>query len=341
MTDQIDQTTNTDADDVDTETSGRNHRRMFITGAGLAGAAALVGSKSASAADNDPVLAGNDVTATSRTGVINEGTNDGVPGTPDNEALYGEITEADNGSHAILGVTLGTGHSIAGDTPADAAGPDGVGTNSVAATWGRHNGIGAGIGGISVAGYGGEFIGGKSHIRLIQTDEAPAGPPTEGDHLLGEVYADGVGDLWYNTADGDNWVPLTRGGSVLFPNPARALDTRADKPNPPNANKTKFAAGETREIDLTLFTDFPATASAALINLTVVNAEGRGFATLFNGGTADADRPDTSNINWETNAGGSDVIANAATVRPDARGVIKVYTSMPTNVIIDVQGYIV
>ena len=221
--------------------------------------------------------------------------------------------------------------------PPTQPGPDGAGPNTTAATWGRHGGIGAGIGGVSAEGYGGEFIGGKSHVRLIQTADAAAGAPAGDDHLLGELYADGVGDLWYNTADGSNWVPLTKGGNVLFVDPQRASDTR-DGSTPPNTDKTKYAAGETREVDLTLIDGFPPTATAALINLTVVNTEGeRGFATVFNGDTADADRPNTSNINWSDS---TEVIANSATVRANAEGIVKIYVSEATDVIVDVQGYI-
>lgn len=499
MTDQINQITDTDSDveEIDTATLGRNKRRMFIAGAGLAGAAAIVG-KSGTASANGPgqsVLLGNEGpdtgvgagtgnesvtttevynTGTSATrdnnalkGSINDAGNNshailgttigdghaiagvvGSPGTPPAEPVaatwglqYGEaaaiegdnratgvdiagdangvrgivldgsngshavigvtagaghsvagdtpsdaagpggtgrnstaatwgrhagvgagvggvnindegvdiagpargvegvVTAANNGSHAVFGATSGGGHSIAGDTPADAAGPGGVGPNTTAATWGRHGGVGAGIGGVSAEGYGGEFIGGRSHIRLIQDDTAPAGPPTTGDHLLGELYADGAGDLFYNTADGDNWVPLTQGGAggtVLFDDPSRASDTRAGS-TPPNTDKTKYAAGTTRVVDLTL-AGFPAGATAALINLTVVNVEGvRGFATVFNGDTDDSDRPNTSNINWTDSTG---VIANSATVRPNADGEIKIYTSQATDVIVDIQGYI-
>jgi hypothetical protein len=117
--------------------------------------------------------------------------------------VEGVVNAPANGSHAVFGATNGAGHSIAGDTPADAKGVNGVGPNTTAATWGRHGGVGAGIGGVSAMGYGGEFIGGKSHLRLIQTqDAAKSGPPGGDGHLLGELYADGAGNLWFNQADG-------------------------------------------------------------------------------------------------------------------------------------------
>lgn len=230
MTDPIDQAT--DVDDIDSETPGRDRRRLFIAGAGLAGAAAIVGkSGTASATDDDEVLVGNPNNETDDGATVITNTNNtaSTPGTPGQEAIVGTLTGAANGSHAIKGVTAGLGHSVAGDTPAgdntvaatwgrhggdgagvgvnsatdidiagpargveglildptngshavfgkttggghsvagdtsaDAAGPEGVGTNTTAATWGRHGGIGAGIGGISANGCGGEFKGGKA-----------------------------------------------------------------------------------------------------------------------------------------------------------------------------------
>jgi hypothetical protein len=255
--------------------------------------------------------------------------------------VKGIVEKADNGSHAVLGITNGGGHSIAGDTPADAKGPGGVGPNTTAATWGRHGGAGAGIGGINTGnGYGGEFIGGKSHVRLIQSEDAnDSGPPSGAGHLLGELYADGAGNLWYNTANGNNWVSINRptGSTVLFSDGQRAFDSRSDKA--PASAKGRIAANETVEIDLTEFTDFQPGYQGALLNITVEQPSPgiSGFATVFNGDTADRDRPDTSSINWGRN---TDVVANAATVRTGASGTIKVFARQDTHLIIDVVGYL-
>lgn len=408
MTDQLhDETT-----DEATESTGINRRRMFIAGAGLAGAAALAKTGSAEAADPNDVTLDEVKAATTRTGVTNGGSNDGVPGTEGNEALYGDITEADNGSHAVrgitagtghaiagetnntantvgatwgrhrgpgpgvdgvnvstediklagtgngvrgtvtspsngshavLGVTAGAGHSVAGDTPADAVGADedgnsGTGVNTVAATWGRHQGIGAGIGGISIGGYGGEFVGGKASVRLIPSTDVESGPPADDVHLVGELFVDGEGDLYYNTADGANFTKLNgQGGVVMLDDAQRAFDSRTDYPVPANSNKGTFAANETRVIDLGEFTDVPASATGAIINLTVDRATDAGYATVFNGATADADRPNASSINWLPD---TYTIANGIIVTVSTDNEVKVFATDPTEVIIDVVGYV-
>lgn len=257
-----------------------------------------------------------------------------VPLAGTGNGVLGLITMPTNGSHAIKGVTKGAGHSIAGDTPADAQ--DGAGgPNTTAATWGRHGGVGAGIGGVSAAGYGGEFVGGKAHLRLIQSSTAPAGPPTGAGHLLGELYVDGAGDLYLNRADGLNFNRLTN-QTTLFTDPQRAFDSRSGTA-PANTNKGRFAKGETRLIDLTLFTDLPVGARGALINLTVNEPTLSGFLTVFNGSTADTARPNASSINWGV---GTQVIANGLTIGVSATGTVKVYAFDATDVIIDVMGYL-
>lgn len=313
------------------ERSGLDRRRMFVAGAGLAGAAVLANAGTARADDPNDVTLDTVKDATTRTGVNNTGTNDGTPGTAGNEALYGEIRQSDNGSHAVLGVTNGTGHSVAGDTPAGTA-------NDAAAAWGRHGGAGAGVGGESADGYGGEFVGGKSSVRLIPSDGVAEGAPTDDMHLVGELYVDGVGDLYYNTADGANFTKLNgQGGVVMFPDPQRAFDSREEFPDPANSNKGRFAAGETRVIDLTEFTDLPTSATGAIINLTIDVVTAHGFATVFNGDTDDADRPNASTINWGPE---SWTIANGIIVSVSSTSTVKVYALVECEAIIDVVGYV-
>ena len=307
---------------------------MFIAGAGLAGAAALAKAGTASAVDDEPVLVGNPDNETDDGATVVTNTNNTAtsPGTAGQEAILGVLTGADNGSHAVKGVTSGRGHSVAGDTPA--------GTNTVAATWGRHGGAGAGIGGVSADGYGGEFIGGKSHVRLIIPDGGlPAGPPAGDGHLVGELYADGAGGLWYNTADGDNFVQLTRqgGGTVLLNDPQRAYDSREEFPVPANTNKGVHTAEETRRIDLTEFTDLPAGAQGAVINVVAVGTVGQGFLTVFNGDTDPTSRPNAATLNWVVPG---DNIANGVIVPTGVDGTVNVFTKQQTDVVIDVVGYI-
>ena len=267
-------------------------------------------------------------------GAEGENAADNVPLAGTGNGVLGLITKPTNGSHAVKGVTAGAGHSIAGDTPANAQ--DGAGGPNVqAATWGRHGGIGAGIGGVSAAGYGGEFIGGKAHVRLIQTSAAPAGPPAGTGHLLGELYADGAGNLFFNRSDGSNFTQLNN-QITMFVDPQRAFDSRAGNA-PANPNKGRFGKGETRVIDLTQFTDLPVGARGALINLTVNEPTLSGYATIFSGDTADADRPNASSINWGI---GTQVLANGLTIGVGSAGTIKVFTYDATDVIIDITGYL-
>jgi hypothetical protein len=74
--------------------------------------------------------------------------------------------------------------------------------------------------------------------------------------------------------------------------------------------------------------------------LTLVDTELSGFAVAYPAGTT---RPTTSNINWFTP---NEIIANAATIRlgpnpTPAGGLgIRVFTAAPTNVVVDVTGFI-
>ena len=268
-------------------------------------------------------------------GAEGENAADNVPLAGTGNGVLGLITKPTNGSHAIKGVTAGAGHSIAGDTPANAQ--DGAGGSNVqAATWGRHGGIGAGIGGVSAAGYGGEFIGGKAHVRLIRTgprrQRATDGsrPPARRalrrrrrQHLLQPV---GRREL--------------RTGSTtrieMFVDPQRAFDSRTGT-SPANTNKGRYARGKKRVIDLTQFTDLPIGARGALINLTVNEPALSGYTTIFSGDTADADRPNASSINWGI---GTQVLANGLTIGVSSAGTIRVFTFDATDVIIDITGFL-
>ena len=142
-------------------------------------------------------------------------------------------TASPNGSHAILGITYGAGHSVAGDTP------DGV-DNTVAATWGRHKGDGAGIGGVSTRGYGGEFVGGKASVRLIPNEAE--GAPETGEHLVGELFMASNGNLYLCTEAGEpgTFVLLNgTGGPTILAVPERSVDN------------VTMGVQETRTFDLT------------------------------------------------------------------------------------------
>jgi hypothetical protein len=168
---------------------------------------------------------------------------------------------------------------------------------------------------------------------------ANSGPPSGDGHLLGELYADGAGNLWFNQADGSNFTRLNnQGGIVMMTNPQRAYDSRPGE-GPNTDMQTRMSSGETREIALTTGTEFVPGYPGAIINLTVAGSSGAGHLTVFNGDNDDDDRPLASTIDWYepgTN------IANGVIVPVGADGTIKVYAYATTgdaaDVVIDVVG---
>ena len=121
------------------------------------------------------------------------------------------------------------------------------------------------------------------------------------------------------------YTPATqaRAGRYVPVPPTRAIDTRSDS--------GPLASGSTRTFDLTK-TGVPATARAAVLNITVTDTASAGFVTVWN---PTLDRPTASSLNTdsaqETRA--NQVIADLS------GGRVNVFASMATNVIIDVSGY--
>jgi hypothetical protein len=106
--------------------------------------------------------------------------------------------------------------------------------------------------------------------------------------------------------------------------PVRVRDTRSDGSVPAPGRVVRFSVGESR-----LDTETPI--AGVFMNLTVVNAEGAGFGTVY---PCSAGRPDTSNINFTA----GQTIANFAVVRPDGNGEICVYSSAAADILVDVMG---
>lgn len=97
----------------------------------------------------------------------------------------------------------------------------------------------------------------------------------------------------------------------------RVADTRPDR---------KLAAGETREWKVS------DGAGAAALNVVATETGAAGFLTVF---PCDAQRPDTSNVNY-TRA--EQAASNHVTVRTDDAGKVCVFTSAATHIVIDVEG---
>lgn len=170
-----------------------DRRRFFAraAAAGVAGAAGIVvGADRAAAADGDPVLIGRLVDTEGTSPTVLSYSNIGNA-----TATTSEINQQDARGVALAGLTIGRkgigvyGYSAANDD--DGTGAVGAGSEAAA----------AGVYGLSNAGPGGVFEGGRANMRLVPT--IATGAPTSGNHLVGDVVLDAEGDLFVCVSAGD------------------------------------------------------------------------------------------------------------------------------------------
>jgi streptogramin lyase len=144
--------------------------------------------------------------------------------------------------------------------------------------------------------------------------------------------------------------PAAQGGAGLYnalTGPARICDTRAVGPaSPPNQcnNGVTQAAGRvTAAQPLTINVanggnaglgtfGVPASATAAVLNITDTNPTGAGYMTAYPQGTAE---PNASNLNFAA----GQTTANRVIVPLSASGDITVATTAPSDLVVDVSGY--
>jgi hypothetical protein len=110
----------------------------------------------------------------------------------------------------------------------------------------------------------------------------------------------------------------TTGDAVIATDPARILDTR---------NAQRVAAGGSLQIQV------DTAPAAAIVNLTAVEPSGRGFITLYPCGST---MPIASNLNVVAGA----IVANRAIVSTGGSNRFCVFSSVDTDVVIDVEGLI-
>jgi hypothetical protein len=118
---------------------------------------------------------------------------------------------------------------------------------------------------------------------------------------------------------------LADGGLGLSPvRPTRLVDTRDDIPVLP--------AGSITTVPVPTVAGYrPA---AALVNITATNSQLPGYVTVW---PCTATRPSTSNLNFEP---GRAAVANTASSGVDSTGHVCVFTSAPTDVIVDLLGVV-
>jgi len=95
----------------------------------------------------------------------------------------------------------------------------------------------------------------------------------------------------------------------------------------------KPTAGQTVEVKVTGFgtSQIPTTAASVLLNLTSVDPDGSGFATVYPCGSP---RPATSNLNYQSGA-----ISNLVSAKVGDGGRVCIYTQTSTHLVADVNGY--
>lgn len=149
-------------------------------------------------------------------------------------------------------------------------------------------------------------------------------------NFTGNVTTDLVVDLeGYFTAgtNGDLYQPVANG-------PERVCDTRPNNPS----NLTGAAAyctgqtlGASQSVTVFMQNFLPQNVSAVVANVTAVNPSAKGFLTAFPTGQAP---PTASNVNF----GPGQTIPNRVTV-PVGYDAITVYSDVPTDVIVDLDGW--
>jgi hypothetical protein len=238
---------------------------------------------------------------------------------------------ANAGVRAVGGAGSGAG------VIADGGAPNGVGI--------RAQGVGTGAGATLVAATG---------PQLLLQPKAASGPPTSGTHIVGELWMDSGGTLWVCTSPtpgAGTWVRLLgvpngagAGTVTLLPKPIRLLDTRLA-----SGGAAPYATGSVHSLTVEGGVDIsdpgatlvPAGVSAAILNVTAVNATRPGFLQLYPPGITP---PTPSTLNFLD----ARPVDNAATVRL-VGGAVSINVGGPasaaerqgsTHVIVDCSGYV-
>ncbi|MCU1400054.1 MAG: hypothetical protein JWN62_3163 [Acidimicrobiales bacterium] len=116
--------------------------------------------------------------------------------------------------------------------------------------------------------------------------------------------------------------------------PARVLDTRGDGATFDGQGQRAGlpARGSVTEVQITGRAGVPTDAAAVVLNVTVTEAQGAGFVTVFPCGT---ERPNASNLNYVTGS----TVPNNVIAKIGTGGKVCLYTSNATHLLADVNGY--
>ena len=125
--------------------------------------------------------------------------------------------------------------------------------------------------------------------------------------------------------------PLSSLASLV---PARLLDTRAGAPTVDGQGSGigKAAVGSVTQVQVGGRAGIPGDAAAAVLNVTVTEAEAPGYVTVFPCGT---EPPTASNLNYV----GGQTIPNAVITKIGAGGKVCVFTQSAVHLVVDVNGF--
>ncbi len=115
---------------------------------------------------------------------------------------------------------------------------------------------------------------------------------------------------------------------VTLPEPKRIVDSRSSLGVP-----HRLAAGDIATVQITGNAGVPSDASMVLVNTTAVDTGTPGFITVFPCGEA---IPATSTLNFVANA----IVPNFVLARIGSGGQVCVFTMSPTDLVMDVAGYV-
>ena len=151
-----------------------------------------------------------------------------------------------------------------------------------------------------------------------------------------------AGSAFY--AQGSAVVTLNAATAALLPsgpysplNPVRICDTRAGNPSGLSGAAAQCAgdtlpAGGARSIDVAGEFGVPGDATAAMLNVTVVNPQRPGFLSAFPSGAL---QPGTSSVNYAA----GEVVGNLVEVGIGTNGEVSIFSSAGTDIVVDLEGY--
>jgi hypothetical protein len=233
--------------------------------------------------------------------------------------------QAAAGGNMILGQSNDAGTALTGLGSTNSFATLEVGNTSTTASGDEPFAITAGSPGTAVDASGGVYgvkaIGDLAPL-LLNPSFSVVGPPTAGQHAVGEVFVDKNGGLFQCVGAGTPGTWVRVGFNPL--NPVRILDTRNTSPIGPDSS-INLAVGGSFGV--------PTPASAIVVNATVTQGTAPSFLTIYPEGTT---RPLASNLNWVA----GQTIPNLVTVKLGTGGGITIYNFQGTvDVVLDLAGF--